>query len=286
MPVRLIAMDMDGTLLSRQPKMIPEENVRALLRAQKAGIRLALCSGRIPDDAGFFASDAGLDMAVIALNGGCVMTHPGGQVHCGKLMDVETLAAMRTILDQTGLLYGVFRENELVVNRKERDRQKADVMWGTHLHRAGGRCSIAYGAQALNDMALRGCNKVVVIDEEETADLASLRTAILKSVQGIEITSSWQNNLEMNPDGVNKGAALTALAGTLGIAMADVMAIGDNDNDVSMLQCAGWSVAMGNATAAALAAARCVTLRNDENGVAAAISTLAFGEAVEGVHQL
>lgn len=68
--------------------------------------------------------------------------------------------------------------------------------------------------------------------------------------------------------------------------MAQVMAIGDNDNDVSMLEAAGFGVAMGNATPAALAAADYVTLPCLENGVAAAICALALGESVPGVKPL
>ena len=59
-PIRLIAMDMDGTLLAGDTWRIPPENARALRLAAARGIRLALCSGRLPDDAGFFALDAGL----------------------------------------------------------------------------------------------------------------------------------------------------------------------------------------------------------------------------------
>ena len=63
------------------------------------------------------------------------------------------------------------------------------------------------------------------------------------------------------------------------------MTIGDNENDISMLKCASWSVAMGNATERAKAAARFITLNNTENGVAAAIRTLALGEDCEGVRE-
>ncbi|MBR2286896.1 MAG: HAD hydrolase family protein, partial [Clostridia bacterium] len=68
------------------------------------------------------------------------------------------------------------------------------------------------------------------------------------------------------------------------IPMEHVMAIGDNANDVPMLERAGISVAMGNATEDALASARYVTRTNTEDGVAAAILTLALNDAQEGVH--
>ena len=78
-PIELIAMDMDGTLLVHS-NVIPEENIAALRLAHEAGIRLALCSGRIPDDMGFFAKDMGLPMHILALNGTCLMDRPLGGI--------------------------------------------------------------------------------------------------------------------------------------------------------------------------------------------------------------
>mgnify|MGYP000509024518 CR=1 FL=1 len=83
-------------------------------------------------------------------------------------------------------------------------------------------------------------------------------------------------NLELMPAGVNKGMAVAALAQRLGIGPESVMALGDYDNDVSMLSYAGVSVAMANASERARAAARYRTLSNDEDGVAHAIQRYAW----------
>ena len=75
-PVRLIAMDMDGTLLNPRQK-ISQENLIALQKAESQGVQLAVCSGRIANDISFFLSDAGLHhCAVLALNGACCLDHP------------------------------------------------------------------------------------------------------------------------------------------------------------------------------------------------------------------
>lgn len=78
-PIRLIAMDMDGTLLTRIDPVtarIPEENAAVLRRCVDAGVHLALASGRMPDDASFYAADAGLPMHIIGLNGGVILDSP------------------------------------------------------------------------------------------------------------------------------------------------------------------------------------------------------------------
>ena len=77
MPIRLIATDMDGTLLTDEPLILPE-TADVLRRAAEKGIALALASGRLPDDASFFAVDANLPMHVIALNGAVTLVKPLG----------------------------------------------------------------------------------------------------------------------------------------------------------------------------------------------------------------
>lgn len=284
-PIRLIAMDMDGTLLAGGTNAIPPENAQALRLAAQRGIRLALCSGRVPDDASFFAVDAGLDMAVLGLNGGCVLSSPLGPVCRSSLIERDAMARLKVMLDASGLLYGMFSENALAVSHAQ-EGDNAAVMWGAFILRKGSRGSIAFGPEATQALLCRGVNKLVVIDMQRTGALQRLRADIAREIPQVEVASSWTNNIEINPSGVNKGAALTALAAGMGIPMSQVMALGDHDNDVPMLRCAGYGVAMGNGSPAAIDAAGYVTLTNDRHGVAAAVRALALGEHVAGVRRL
>ena len=93
-----------------------------------------------------------------------------------------------------------------------------------------------------------------------------------------EATSSLPNNLELNARGVDKGKALLRLAGLLGLERQQVMVCGDSSNDVAMLRAAGLGVAMGNATPEAAAAADVRTATNDEDGVALAIERYVLRE--------
>lgn len=284
-PIRLIAMDMDGTLLAGDARQIPPENARALRVAAARGIRLALCSGRLPDDAGFFALDAGLEMAVLALNGGCVLDRPLGPIRQSRRIEPAAMARLKRLLDDAEVLYGLFSDNALAVSLAA-SRQKPELLWGAYILREGSRGEIAYGGEATAALLPRGVNKLVVIDEADTGILGRLRLTIAREIPQVEVTSSWSNNLEINPSGVNKGAALTELAAEMNIPMSQVMALGDNDNDIPMLRCAGYGVAMGNSSAGALDAAGYVTLTNERHGVAAAVRALALGEAVPGVRAL
>ena len=122
------------------------------------------------------------------------------------------------------------------------------------------------------------CGKDV---EKVNVYLSDVRDAVplrreLSAVEGIVISSSLYNNLEINALGATKGNALMWLADYLGIAPGATMAFGDGENDISMLEAAGVGVAMGNGLDIAKSAADRITLTNDEDGVADAIERLIF----------
>ena len=93
----------------------------------------------------------------------------------------------------------------------------------------------------------------------------------LSEVEGLRLTSSIPDNIEINSAEAHKGGALGALCGRLGIPMGEVLALGDNGNDVTMLRAAGISAAMGDGSGDAKAAATFVTAAHDECGLAQAV---------------
>ena len=95
--IRLIAMDMDGTLLAGDGRTIPRDNVLALRRAADRGIHLALATGRLPDDAGFFASDAGLPMHILAINGSVRVDEPLGDVVSARFIPAASARAISAV---------------------------------------------------------------------------------------------------------------------------------------------------------------------------------------------
>lgn len=284
--IKLIAMDMDGTLLTRidpRTACIPPENARVLREAHQRGIHLALASGRMPDDAGFFAVDADIPMHIISLNGGVTLDVPFGTPCDARWLPPETVQTVLEIMQSTTLDCAVFGAWE-VVSLRERPLSWAQIVLGTYFGRDGGRLVYRSGGEGLAD--LPHVAKIVALTDHDAQSMAAAKDRILAACPDVEISSSWWNNFEVNPAGVNKGTALTRLADRLGIPMSQVMAIGDNDNDIPMLEQAGYGVAMGNATATAQRSAAWRTLSNDQHGVAAAIRALAFGEHVPGVIRL
>ncbi len=276
--IRLIATDMDGTLLIHGCRGIPSRNLQALKRAAERGVRVALCSGRMPEDMSYFASDAGLDAHILALNGSYCLDAPHGPCVKDQTMSPEDVRTLLHLLDgYPRLHYELFGGDTVVVNRLPSADWEINV--GTNLRRPGGKTRIGLSLdQGLDQLLVRGVNKLVAVDEAMSGALERIRSQIAREIPGLEVSSSWCNNLEIMPRGVNKGAAVTVLAQRLGIPLAQVMPLGDNENDVSMLACAGAGVAVANGTPGALAAARYRTAANDAFGVAAAIERLVLAE--------
>ena len=273
--VRLIAIDMDGTLLNEDCK-IPEENVKAMRDAVNAGIRLAIVSGRIPEDISFFMSDAGFeDCFVVGLNGGYCLDRPHGEPIFAHYMLDGDVEKCIDILEEERVTYSAFGRSHIAISRPFLTGEELDH-WGTHLKRKG-NLLYTYGMEGVMQQRAIGTNKIVYIDREDPKRLLRIREKV-EMIPGVEVTSSWINNIEIMPRGVHKGAALAALAQRLHIEPAQVMAIGDNDNDIPMLALAGYGVAMGNASDGAKAAAEFETDDNENAGVAKAIRRFALGE--------
>ena len=283
--ISLIAMDMDGTLLLDGGKGIPQENVDALRAAHAAGIRLALCSGRIADDMGFYALDMGIPMHILALNGTCTLDRPLGSIIRSDYIEAAAAKGIFQLLQNYPLEYGLFGDHELIISPHGMTEKELLLVFGENIIRQGARTCIRYGSKGADALLDRGLNKFMIF-AKDAAPLLDFQHQLEQNYPQVDISSSWVNNLEINPRGANKGVALTALAEKLGIPMAEVMAIGDNDNDIPMLRAAGVGVAMGNASENALAAADYATLPNHQGGVAAAIRSIALGEAIPGVRRL
>jgi len=286
-PIRLIAMDMDGTLLTRvdpETACIPPQNAAVLRECADRGIHLALASGRMPDDAGFFAIDAGLTMHIIGLNGGITLNRFGEDPVDEHYLPEDAAREIMSILEESGVDVAVFGSWESAA-LYDRPLSWAKIVLGTYFGRKGGRMRFLTGKSAASSLLSRA-GKIVALTDDDRDSLAKAKEQIRCAFPELMITSSWWNNFEVNPAGVDKGSALRKLAKRLGIPMSQVMAIGDNDNDVPMLRAAGISVAVGNATDAAISAATHLTLPHDQFGVAAAIRTLVLGERISGVTRL
>lgn len=271
--IRLIAMDMDGTLLN-SARQVSRANAAALRRVQEAGIHLALCSGRSPGYLALIAIQNGLkDCALLALNGlycqrdlnePCVIQH---------VLTEEALRGTLRFLREEQQLFGCYAQNRLVIFPLNGQSHLSffDVQEGHALS-----TEVLYGEESLSSLT-DGVNKIITF-APDTASWERTQHKLLQ-VPDLEVTTSWPLNFELMPKGYGKGTAVAELAAQLHLTADEVMTIGDYDNDESMIRWAGMGVAMANATDCIKSAAQLITLDNDHDGVAYAIENYALKQA-------
>ncbi|MFB1050184.1 Cof-type HAD-IIB family hydrolase [Paraliobacillus sp. JSM ZJ581] len=282
--MKLIATDLDGTLLNENGE-ISQTNANMLKEAIRQGIQVVVATGRSYQSANNVLEPIGLKLPIISLNGASFYTANGKKVRSVPLS--KNLSSK--IVDECKSKQVYF---ELYTNKGVYSPNRAefiDVMVNIMLsaNPAMSREEIEKRAELrfqeedfniINDFpALINNNDIEIYK----ALAFSLEVSVLDGIRNtfidtsdIVITSSGYDNLEFNHPEAQKGIALSLFAAENNINLNDVMAIGDNFNDLSMLEIVGHSVAMGNAEQTIKNACSTVTAKNSEDGVAKAIEQI------------
>lgn len=272
MDVRLIAVDLDGTLLNGAGE-IPAVNVRALTECQRRGIRVLFSSGRSFESISHLARGAGLDPMVSSVNGARIDLSTAGGTLAEFVMDEKTSLGVYEVLMRAGVYFMAFtRGHSYMANLPAREGLK------THIHQPGVHSYGGYPYEMVADPARVRAEgtvapyKYVVFARDYDPVFEEIRGAL--APLNLSISSSWRDNLEIMRPGVDKGASLKLVAERFGIPSGAVMAFGDNTNDVPMFAYAGHPVAMARAEACARGAARYFAPDCEEGGVGKLIEEL------------
>ena len=266
-PIRLLALDLDGTLIGPDLRLRPRTR-EAILAAVQSGVHVSLATGRMPTSAQPFAAELGLHDPIIAYQGALVRASPVTDRGVGRLIYHRPLAAE------------VARETI----RWTRERGFAPHL--NHLERfiipAGDPRTDDYsaflGARAeivpdLERWIRRPVSKVLAVGPTG-APLEYLEAARAHFAGRAEVTVSHPEFLEFLAPGVSKGQAVRWLARRLRIPLGQTLAIGDQYNDLEMIAAAGHGVAMPSAPPAVQAAARYVAAPLADEGAAQVIELL------------
>lgn len=273
--IRLIASDLDGTLLDG-PDTVHPDNVEALRDAMQKGVRFAAASGRTAAGITRLMRRHGLeDICLIAANGCQVYDRIGGAKLAQFHLDTRTARQVLAVIASYGLDACLCTETALVyTNEDHLKRDESGGPVGTVQDLIDGKGSPRLAGREALEVALQTpLHKVFCKHLPGQEEAFQQAKAACSQVGSIAMTSSWYDNFEVMPIGVNKGRALALLAAHYGIDRTEVMAFGDNENDLEMLRWAGYGFAMENASesvkdAAALRAGLCA-----EGGVARQIRT-------------
>lgn len=263
--IKLICLDMDGTLLGADHATVPARNVRALRAASERGTAVAVASGRPWGFLHEVAEQLGVLRYAVLSNGAAVLDVCTGEWLYRNCIPEETRQALTELLLEEGVPFEVYCEGESWI---QRDRLEGVL---THTFSPEFQQVLQEHARFPADLnaALRGrlVEKIHVFHVPPEGRKSLMERAA--ACGALEMVTSFAENLEFTAVGVNKGTAVQALSARLG--PEQVMAFGDAGNDLEMLAWAGWSFAMANASVEAKKAARYETGSNAEGGVGMAV---------------
>ena len=259
--VRLVCMDMDGTLFSVN-EQIPDINIRALRECEKRGIRAALVSGRNYRFLTDHALKISPNVSIVSANGARIDERPGGKCIYEGVYEQDFAQTVSRILWDSGVNYEAYTDSANFTFRPERvtPAHKRSL----EKYQANGHLLKIENVSGWDTSGIKGIYKFVAFSDDFDL-LDALRSAF--DAKWIAHSSSSAQNVEIMPRGVNKGNALLILADYLGIRQEDTMAFGDYTNDIDMLKASGYPVAMKNGVEQLKAVARYIAPDHLDGGI-------------------
>jgi Cof subfamily protein (haloacid dehalogenase superfamily) len=269
--IRLIALDVDGTLLD-DGKGLPEENREALHRASRHGVRVAIATGRMLPSIEPIEAMLGLDCALIAYNGAKVVSTraEGRTLLIEHPLDAGIAERLIRFSREGGYLLNFYRDEVLYCDDSPERRRFMEI----YANRTGAR----YHPIGLDGFIGLAPTKLILLADPDETDrlLARFRAEFAGKAN---VTKSDPEYLEFMAPDADKGKAIAVLASHYGIEREEVLAMGDADNDEGLLREAGLGVAVANAREGARRAARRITRRtNNEGAVAEAVERWVLGD--------
>lgn len=245
MGYRLIALDMDGTLLNRQ-REISDENVKWINKAMDAGIKIVLATGRPIREVVRYGERLRIDGPLVINNGSEIWLTPD-KLHARSELAPELVAGLFELLRSYGDEVDFWAHT--VGGRVDRTNVPSDPAAAQWLQFAF-RC--------------------------RDADVLAQIRGRLTEWNAFELSNSHVTNIECNPIGISKASGLREVCALLDIGLAQAIAVGDSLNDIPMIRAAGLGVAMGNAQEPVKRAADAIAPPNHEHGVAQIIEKYLF----------
>ena len=283
--IKLIASDMDGTLLNHNHK-IPKENVKLINFAKNQGIEFVVATGRAYYEALPALNEENINCDVISFNGGIVYDKNGNIISITPMIPKDLYYTIE-ILKSFDISYQLYTKNTIYTRSIETDINAYIDLIRSNGYEPDVEHLRAEAQQKLDLGYITEVDNIeLYLNEEENPpikiiaisnDISKLENAtkLLSENTNISVTSSGANNIEIMHKNATKGEALKEIAKIYGINLENAVAIGDNLNDQAMLDIVGYSVAMKNGNTILKEQAKYVTEKtNSEGGVADTIFKL------------
>lgn len=277
--IRVVVSDMDGSFLNRQGRVSPA-NRQAVRRLQAAGLHFIVCTGRSYAEAAGPLREAGIRCDMIAMNGAAVYG-AGGELKEEHLLSMDQVRdVFRTLKEQQDelIIQMVTDQGEFIVAEDTLFRHffLTRIFPGENRSREEEDRLLSPYRRILPEEFFRmklKCYKVVTLSED--VELIRRIREPLQQVRAVCVAASFPTNWEITHRNASKGEGLREYVRSLGLSLDQVMALGDGDNDRTMIALPlGWAVAMGNAGSGLQEAADVITESNEQDGFAAAAEAL------------
>lgn len=263
MEYKLLCFDIDGTLLDDQ-KRISDSVKTSLRKVSDMGIRIALVSGRMPAGVEMIENELGIDCIKVC-NAGTYIFAEGNCIDA-KYLSLDSMKSIyERVAEEKGIPLWIFREKAWYVTDVDRyvEREMQIIHYKPEIVAVDNLIKRWQGEGKLP-------NKFLFATDPEMIQTI-YRDINDDAWPDIDMACSADTFLEIFPKGVNKGQALKTVCGYLGIGLENVMAFGDQELDISMIEAAGTGIAMGNAIPQLKEKADFVTRTNNEAGIAYAL---------------
>lgn len=269
--VKMLALDIDGTLMNSR-KQFPENNCRALQECERRGIKIALVSGRSFELMRQFARELGVHPLFAACNGTRIEAGEFGPTLAEFTYTRAEAMQICETLEKSGMYFNSYRRGKCYMGNPH-VRESLGPRYAHHIPGVCGEPGFLYETvcdrERLWDEGMNDVYKFLVMGAPYDPGFDRLAEE-LKPMK-LSVSKSSKRNIEFMPTGVDKGNAVHILCEKMQIPSAQVMAFGDQTNDIPMLKAAGIPVAMENGEDAVKAAAQIIAPEHNLGGVALAL---------------
>lgn len=275
MNYKLVCVDMDGTLLNSEKK-ISDRTIEAVKRADEKGVHIVICTGRLFTSAEYYADLLGIKTPIISANGAYIREKDRDEVIYKSILGKENCKRILSIVKRYDLCPNFHTPDSILTDRVDSPYSAYMKLGSEAPENKNIKINIIDNWEEAFTKYEDEITKAITVDK----DLAKLKEAKeeLLSIDELEVVSSFTTNFEVMMKGVSKGRAVDILAGYYNLTKEEVICIGDNENDATMIEYAGLGVAMGNSEEEIKKIADFITDSNDEDGVAKVIEKFILNE--------
>lgn len=261
---KLIALDLDETLLDSFGQL-GDKTIEVISRIQEQNVKIIVCTGRIFGSARYFAKKLNTKTFIVANNGALISDYNMNHILLKKELDRNIYLEIIRILDEENVYYHFYDAINLCT-KKLNNRSQNYKNWNEQLDLED-RINIKIIANPHDYLKKEEMSIYKIVVSDDCVDkIANIKEKLKKF--DVEIISSFRNSFDIMSKKVSKGTAIEVIASYYDINPCEIIAIGDNENDISMIEFAGLGVAVENAELNVKKISNEIIKSNKEQGVA------------------